>query len=74
MLRVWFAKEEDAVAGIRPLAEAPVPKDRWISPDAEVVSYPPMPNEVVEHSAQILFSGVSQGARVPHPEIPGGYI
>jgi hypothetical protein len=56
------------------LAEAPVPKDLWISPEAEVVSYQPVPNELSEHHANLLFSGVAQGIRAPNPEIPGGHI
>jgi hypothetical protein len=48
--RAWFAKKEDEASGIRPLLERPVPKDRWVSHDAEAFSYPPMPGEFVEHS------------------------
>jgi hypothetical protein len=35
ILRVWFEKEEVDAAGICPLPEAPVPKDRWVSHDAD---------------------------------------
>jgi hypothetical protein len=48
--------------------------DRWISPEAEVISYPPIPNEQSEAHAEMLFSGVSHGVRAPNPEIPGGHI
>jgi hypothetical protein len=67
MLRVWFAKEEDEAAGIRPLAEAPILKDRWVSPEVEVVSCLPMPEGFVENSPTILFSGMAQGVRIPNP-------
>jgi hypothetical protein len=33
-----------------------------------------MPPEFVEHSAQLPFSGVSQGVRIPNPDIAGGHI
>jgi hypothetical protein len=52
-LRVWFGREDVAAACITPLVEAPVPKDRWISPDSEVMTYPPMPTEFVENSDDI---------------------
>jgi hypothetical protein len=42
--RVWFARKDQAAVGMVPLADAPIPKDRWISPDAEVVTYPPVLN------------------------------
>jgi hypothetical protein len=57
-----------------PLPEAPIPKDPWISPEAEVVTYPPIQDELIEHHANLLFSGVAQGVRAPNPEIPGGHI
>jgi hypothetical protein len=62
------------LSGLTPLAEAPVPKDLWISSDAEVVYYPPIPNELLEHHANLLFSGVAQEVRALNPEIPGGHI
>jgi hypothetical protein len=40
-LRVWFTPEEIAAAGIdKPLAEVPMVKDKWITHDAEVLTYP----------------------------------
>jgi hypothetical protein len=42
-LRVWFTMKECSDTGIRQPAEAPVPKDRWITEDVEVVTYPPIP-------------------------------
>jgi hypothetical protein len=47
--------------GMRPLAEAPVPKDRWIGPEGEVVSYPPVPNELALGCANLFFAGDIQG-------------
>jgi hypothetical protein len=51
-----------------------VGKDRWVTQDAEVLTYPPMPEDFVEQSAQLLFSGISQGVRKPNPEVSGCYI
>jgi hypothetical protein len=59
-LQMWFARRDHVIEGMVPLADAPVPKDGWISPDAEVVSYPPIPNELSEFHANLLFSGVAQ--------------
>jgi hypothetical protein len=69
-LRVWLTPEAVAAAGIKPLAETPVGKDIWVTHDAEVLSCPPMSEEFVEHNAQLLFSGISQGQRVPNHEPP----
>jgi hypothetical protein len=60
------------ITGPHPLAEAPLPNDRWITHDAEVVSCPPMSENFEENSAQILFSGISQGSRTENPELPVG--
>jgi hypothetical protein len=74
-LRVGFTPEEVAAAGIdKPLAELPLAKDRCVTHDAEVLTYPAMPEELAENSGQLLFSGVSQAARIPNPEVPGGHI
>jgi hypothetical protein len=74
VVRAWFAKEELDRAGIPPLAEAAVPRDKLVSRDAESMTYPPMPDEFVGNSAELLFSGGSLRSRVPNPEIAGGYI
>jgi hypothetical protein len=63
VLMVWFASEEIAAVRAVPLAEFPVSKDRWIAADAEVLTFPSMPNEFVEQAAQLLFNGVDQGVR-----------
>jgi hypothetical protein len=55
VLRVSFTPEEIAGVGIdKPLAEAPVPRDRWVSNEAEVLTYPPTPDEHAAGSAQLL--------------------
>jgi hypothetical protein len=71
MFRTWFARRDQSLT---PLAEAPVPKDLWVSREAEVVTYQPIPKELSEHHANLLFSGVDQGVRAPNAEILGGYI
>jgi hypothetical protein len=70
LLKIWFMQKEFAEAGLKPLAEAPTPKDGWISAEAEVVSCPPIPDEYAEARANPLFSGVVQGIRALNPEIP----
>jgi hypothetical protein len=72
--RAWFARRDQATAVVTLLAEAPVPKDRWISPDAEFVIYPPILNEESEDHTDRPSSGFAQGVGTPNPEIPGGYI
>jgi hypothetical protein len=38
-----------------PLAEEAVAKDKWLSHDREVMTFPPMPEEFVEEGARFLF-------------------
>jgi hypothetical protein len=74
LLRVWFTSEELALNGDdERLAEIPIPKDRRITEDAEVISYPPMPDEFAPKSARVLFGRELQ-ARYPDPEVSGGHI
>jgi hypothetical protein len=74
-LRVWITPKAFWKSGIRPLVEASVPRDRWTNIEgAEVVSYPLIPNDLAENSANLLFSGDLQGVRSADPEIPGGFI
>jgi hypothetical protein len=76
-LRVWFTPEEAAASGLdRPLAEVPIVKDRWLTNEVEVLTYPPTPDEIALPSAQILFGEDIQGiqARYPNPEVAGGKI
>jgi hypothetical protein len=38
-LKVWFALTVHVLGGLdKPLAEAPVPKDKWVSNEAAVLS------------------------------------
>jgi hypothetical protein len=74
MPRMWFARTDQVPAGMVPLEKAPPPKDPWTSPDAEVVSYPSIPNESSEDHANLLFSGLAQGISAPKSEIPSGHI
>jgi hypothetical protein len=74
MPRVWFTAEELALSGHdEPLAEIPVPKDRWITEDAEVISYRPMPGEFAPNSARVSFGRELQ-AHNSDPEVAGGHI
>jgi hypothetical protein len=73
-LRLWFGRRDQEQAGLTHLAEAPTPKDVWISPDDQVVSAPPTPNEFCENHASLLFSGVAQGVPASNPEIPDDHI
>jgi hypothetical protein len=73
-LRVWFAKEEIDAAGIRPLAEAAHVKDKWVTHDAEVMTYPPMSEELARDSVHQVLAKAKSCDRNPNPEIPGGYI
>jgi hypothetical protein len=64
ILRVSLTPEEVASAGIdKPLAEVPIEKDSRISTDAQVLTYPPMSDEISVGSAQLLFGGATQGNR-----------
>jgi hypothetical protein len=74
MLRIWFASQAQTEIGLGPLAEEALPKDRWISPDAEVITCPPVDDDASDGYPNVLFSGVNQGIREPHPELPGRHI
>jgi hypothetical protein len=41
---------------------------------AEVVTYPPTPDELAKNSTNLPFSGEVQGIRTPKSELPGGSI
>jgi hypothetical protein len=57
----------------QPLAETPVSKDKWVSSQAAFLTYPPMPDEFADSSAQLLFGGTNQ-VKYDDPEIQGGNI
>jgi hypothetical protein len=73
-LRVWFAPNSSIQAGInRSLAEDPVPKDKWVSHDMIVFSYPPMSDGEVKGSPIALFGpGSILQERYDDPEVQGG--
>jgi hypothetical protein len=73
-LMVWFTQTAHIACGLdKPLAETPVPKDKWVSHEAVVLTYPPMPDQYVPNSSQILLEGHLQ-ERYPDPEVQGGKI
>jgi hypothetical protein len=73
-LRVCYTPRANIDAGLkRPLAEIPVPKDKWIFEDLVVLTYAPMPDQHAAQSAQILFGGRQQ-ERYDDPEVQGGRI
>jgi hypothetical protein len=73
-LKVWFTPTASMTGGLdKPLAEAPVPKDKWVSTEAVVLTYPPMPDQYAQKSAELLFGGRSQ-ERYDDPEVQGGRI
>jgi hypothetical protein len=56
-LRVWITPQLCSESGIRRLAEAVAPKDRWLcSEGVEAISYPPVPDARAEGHACALFS------------------
>jgi hypothetical protein len=56
LLRVWFTLEDFAIAGLNePLVEVPIVKDRGIAEEAEVMTYPPMADEIAANGVQTLF-------------------
>jgi hypothetical protein len=73
-LKVWFIPTANMTSGLdKPLAETPVPTDKWVSTEAIVLTYPPMPDQYAQHSAQILFGGQTQ-ERYDDPDVQGGKI
>jgi hypothetical protein len=57
-LRFWFTPAELIAAGVdQVLPESLVSKDRWISNEAFVLTYPPMGDLLAEDEARLLFRG-----------------
>jgi hypothetical protein len=48
-LRLWFGHRDQALGGMTPLAEAPLPKDLWFSPEAQMVSWSPISDDLAEN-------------------------
>jgi hypothetical protein len=67
LLRVWFTKEDLKSYNVYPLAEAAIPKDKWISPEAEVMIYLPLDPAEIADTAQALLPGTIQDPPPPHP-------
>jgi hypothetical protein len=74
-LRIWFASD-DSPKCVKPLAEQPRPKDRWLGPDEiEVVTFPPIEKDAAPSIAESLFGpNITGGDFVHDPKIPGGNI
>jgi hypothetical protein len=73
-LKVWHAPTAHVDAGLdKPLAENPMPKDKWVSHDVIALTYPPMEDPFVSNSARILFGEQARlQERYPDPEVQGG--
>jgi hypothetical protein len=70
-IKVWYTPTAHLVGGLdEPLAEAPISKDKWYTDDVIALSYPPMPDQFAQQSADILFGGRLQ-ERYPDPEVQG---
>jgi hypothetical protein len=54
--------------------EAAIPKDRWISPEADTLFTPVVPNEKVEEEATLFSANPLSMARTSNPEWPRGAI
>jgi hypothetical protein len=73
-LKVWSTPTANIASGLdKPLAETPVPKDKWVSREAVVLTYPQIPDQYAQKSAQILLGGRPQ-ERYDDPEVQGGKI
>jgi hypothetical protein len=74
IVKIWYTPRDFIERGlITPLAEQPTVKDKWVSNTATVLTYPPMPPELVPSFAQILLGGRLQ-EQYPDPEVQGGHI
>jgi hypothetical protein len=58
VLKVWYTPGELERAGLdKPLAEKPIPKDKWSDGSVTVLSYPPMSDETASDFGRILLGG-----------------
>jgi hypothetical protein len=76
-IRTWYVPSVVQAAGFtRPLAEEPIPKDKWYSPsDLMAFSVPPLPDEEIGNLLIHLFGpGARLQDRYVDPEVQGGRI
>jgi hypothetical protein len=75
-LRVWFVPRVSFEGGInRSLAEDPIAKDKWVSNDMMVFSWPTMSDADVKENPKILFGPTAKlQERYDDPEVQGGKI
>jgi hypothetical protein len=75
-LRVWFAPNSAIQGKInRSLAEDPVVKDKWVSNDMMVFSYPSIEDSQIKGTPVALFGpGSYLQERYADPEVQGGKI
>jgi hypothetical protein len=70
-LRVWFTKEDLKGTNGYPLAEAAIPKDKWVAPEAEIMIYPPLGLDEISGMPEVLLSGTIQEEPYHNPDTPG---
>jgi hypothetical protein len=75
-LRIWFVPKVNFQGRInRVLAEDPVSKDKWVSFDMMIFTYPTLPDDQVKDSPEVLFGpGSYVQERYGDPEVQGGKI
>jgi hypothetical protein len=76
-IRIWYVPSASLAAGFaRPLAEEPIPKDKWYSPsDLMALSVPPLPDQDIGNLPSRLFGpGARVQDRYVDPEVQGGKI
>jgi hypothetical protein len=73
-LRVWFVPLVSFQAGVRrPLAEEPIPKDKWYSP-SDLMAFTSPVAQVREEPSIIFGPGSFLQELYPDPEVQGGKI
>jgi hypothetical protein len=75
VLRVWFVPLFESKPVIkRPLAEEPIPKDKWLTP-SDLMAFSTPPVDQVQDEVAILFGPeCTLHERYPDPEVQGGKI